>query len=182
MTRARQLLIALTLVIHGCGVTSTPPAVQSPPQPTAPAKTVAASKTPVATAPHAAPPPPTPAKAPPPLAKAPPTLEKAPPTAAAAPLDLKSLEQRLKDTGAIGVLTKLSLKNQVDDLVERFRAFHRGQKPPGLAELRPAFDLLVMKVLSLLQDKDAALAKDIDASRNAIWNVLTDREKLANFT
>ena len=105
---------------------------------------------------------------------------KAPP-AAPSPLDLKSLEQRLKESSAIGVLTKLSLKNQVDDLVQRFRAFHQGQRPPGLAELRPAFDLLLMKVLSLLQDKDVMLAKDIDASRNAIWGVLTDREKLARF-
>jgi len=79
------------------------------------------------------------------------------------------------------VLTKLSLKNQVDDLVQRFRAFHQGQRPPGLSELRPSFDLLLMKVLSLLQDKDVALAKDIDASRNAIWGVLTDREKLASY-
>ena len=81
----------------------------------------------------------------------------------------------------MGVLTKLSLKNQVDDLVQRFRAFHQGQRPPGLADLRPAFDLLLMKVLSLLQDKDVGLAKDIDTSRDAIWGVLTDREKLARF-
>jgi hypothetical protein len=185
---ARLRFIALTVLVGGCAATSTPPPVQAPPQPApaaatrppaapatqsppaaaAPAKTAAAAKAPVATAPRPAPAPPAPAKA--------------PPVPVAAPLDLKSLEQRLKDTAAIGVLTKLSLKNQVDDLVERFRAFHQGQRPPGLAELRPAFDLLVMKVLSLLQDKDAALAKDIDASRNAIWNVLTDRDKLATYT
>jgi hypothetical protein len=105
----------------------------------------------------------------------------APQIAAAPALDLKSLERRLKETGAIGVLTKLSLKNQVDDLVRAFRAFHQGQRPPVLAELRPAFDLLLMKVLSLLQDKDPALAKDIDGSRTALWGVLTDREKLASY-
>ena len=87
----------------------------------------------------------------------------------------------MKDTNAIGLLTKLSLKNQVDDLVTRFRAFHEGHKPPTLAELRPAFDLLLMKVLSLLQDKDTALAAEINASRDAIWSVLTDRDKLATY-
>lgn len=102
--------------------------------------------------------------------------------ATAGPLDLKSLEQRLKATNAIGVLTKLSLKNQVDDLVGRFRAFHQGQRPPTVGDLRPSFDLLLMKVLSLLQDKDVALAKDIDASREAIWAVLTDRNKLAQYS
>ncbi len=97
------------------------------------------------------------------------------------PLDLRSLEQRLKDSSAIGVLTKLSLKNQVDDLVQRFRAFHEGQRPPTLTDLRPAFELLLMKVLSLLQDHDAKLANDINASRDAIWGVLADRDKLAPF-
>lgn len=77
-------------------------------------------------------------------------------------------------------MTKLSLKNQVDDLVARFRAFHQGQRPPTLAELRRPFELLLMKALSLLQDKDAALARDIDASREAIWGVLSDRDKIAN--
>lgn len=109
----------------------------------------------------------------------------APPAVAARPspppLDLKSLEQRLKSTNAIGVLTKLTLKNQVDDLVARFRAFHDGRRPPTLGELRPAFELLLMKVLSLLQDQDTALAADINASREAIWGVLSDRERLSAY-
>jgi len=123
----------------------------------------------------AAPPP----KATPPKAPAP-APAKAP--AAAAPLDLRALEQRLKDTAAIGVLTKLSLKNQVDDLVARFKTYHAGARPPTLTELKPSFDLLLMKVLSLLQDKDSALARDINASRDAIWGVLTDKQKLAEIS
>jgi hypothetical protein len=112
---------------------------------------------------------------------APPKAPAAPVAAAPAkppPLDLKALEQRLRGTEAIGVLTKLSLKNQVDDLVARFKSFHAGQRPPTLSELRPAFELLLMKVLSLLQDHDKTLANDINASRDALWSVLTDREKL----
>ena len=96
-------------------------------------------------------------------------------------MDLKGLEQRLKGSDAIGVMTKLSLKNQVDDLIARFRAYHAGSRPPTLPELRPAFDLLVMKVLSLLQDKDAGLARDINASRDALWNVLADARQLAQY-
>jgi len=80
------------------------------------------------------------------------------------------------------VLTKLSLKNQVDDLVDRFKTFHAGQRPPTLTELRPAFDLLLMKVLSLLQDKDEPLARDIDASRDAIWGVLADHDKFVKYS
>ena len=70
----------------------------------------------------------------------------------------------------------------MDDLIAQFRAYHAGQRPPmTLAELRRPFELLLMKVLSLLQDKDTALARDINASKDAIWGVLTDRNKLAQF-
>jgi len=92
-------------------------------------------------------------------------------------LDLAGLERRLKDTHAIGLFTKLSLKNQVDDLLGAFRAFHGGQSQPPLAELRQRYDLLLLKVLTLLQDGDPPLASAISASREAIWGLLADRDK-----
>jgi hypothetical protein len=92
-------------------------------------------------------------------------------------LDLAGLEQRLKDTHAIGLFTKLSLKNQVDDLLGAFRAFHGGQTQPPLADLRQRYDLLLLKVLTLLQDGDPPLASAISASREAIWALLADRDK-----
>lgn len=95
-------------------------------------------------------------------------------------LDLSSLEKRLRDTTAIGAFTKLSLKNQVDDLLEQFTAFHAGRSEVKLATLREGFDLLLLKVLSLLQDKDPALARDISASRESLWNLLADPAKFAN--
>ena len=94
-------------------------------------------------------------------------------------LDLESLEQKIKETDAIGLMTKLSIKNQVDDLVERFRAYHDGQRPPTLPELRRPYELLLMKLLSLLQDRDPALARALDGSREAIWVVLSDRDKFS---
>jgi hypothetical protein len=97
-------------------------------------------------------------------------------------LDLKSLEKRLRDTKAIGVFTKLSLKNQVDDLLDQFRAFHQGKGGTDLAGLRQSYDLLIMKVLSLLQDSDAALARDIVTSREAIWSLLADSAKFATLS
>ncbi|MGH8713711.1 MAG: hypothetical protein ACREYB_06870, partial [Casimicrobiaceae bacterium] len=97
------------------------------------------------------------------------------------PLDLKSLETRLKETKAIGVLTKLSLKNQVDDLLAQFREFYQGKLKITLAELRRPFDLLMLKVLSLLQDSDPQLAAAIVASREAIWGILANRAKFASF-
>ncbi|HEX3633232.1 MAG TPA: hypothetical protein VHZ01_12040 [Casimicrobiaceae bacterium] len=124
------------------------------------------------------------AKAPPKPAAAPPAAKAAPaaPVAKAAPppLDLKALETELKETKAIGVMTKLSLKNQVDDLLSQFRDFYQGKLKTTLADLRRPFDLLVLKLLSLLQDSDPALAAAIVASREAIWGILSDRTKFAS--
>lgn len=102
--------------------------------------------------------------------------------AAAPPLDLGALETKLRQTKAIGAFTKISLKNEVDDLVAQFRAYYRGQAKFTLAQLRQSYDLLVMKVLSLLQDADPALAKSIVGSREAIWSILADPKKFAEAT
>jgi hypothetical protein len=105
------------------------------------------------------------------------------PAAQAAPkpasLDLNSLEQRLKDTRAIGVFTKLSLKNQVDDLLSELREFHQGSSQLAQPVLRQKYDLLILKVLSLLQNGDPPLAAAIAASREAIWQILMDPSKFA---
>jgi hypothetical protein len=89
------------------------------------------------------------------------------------------LEQRLRDTKAIGVFTKLSLKNQVDDLLTQFRAFHQGRAGAVLTELRERYNLLLLKVLSLLQGSDPVLAQAIAGSREAIWGLLADPAKFA---
>jgi hypothetical protein len=112
-----------------------------------------------------------------------------PPVAAATPapaappaeptLDLAGLEQRLRETDAIGVLTKLSIKNQVDDLLEEFRGFYKGQVKVPLAELRQRYELLLLKVVSLLQDADRQLASAINSSREAIWGILADPQKFS---
>lgn len=99
------------------------------------------------------------------------------PQAPAATLDFKSLETRLRQTKAIGVLTKISLKNQIDDLLDGFRAYHRRQDTARLADLRRNYDMLVLKVLALLQDSDPPLARDIVRSRAAIWHILEDPRK-----
>src|SRR5580698_1841399 len=105
------------------------------------------------------------------------------PAAAEAPktptLDLSSLEQRLKDTKAIGVFTKLSLKNQVDDLLGELRAFHKGAAKTPAAALRQKYDTLIMKVLTLLQNGDPQLAAAIASSREALWGILMDPQKFS---
>jgi hypothetical protein len=103
-----------------------------------------------------------------------------PPVAAAATartLDFASLGTRLRETKAIGVLTKLAVKNQADDLLEQFRAYHKRQSELTLVDLRGSYDLLVLKILSLVQDGDPPLATEIHRSRAAIWDILADQRK-----
>jgi hypothetical protein len=182
-------------------VAATPPAVESAPAAVAPAPPPAAALEPPQVAAHpvalappvaASPPPvvaPTPSPAPA-ASPAPTTVSKTPalpkpvsastPVKAAAPstLDLAALETRLRATRAIGVFTKLSLKNQVSDLLDQFKTFHHGGAPP-LTTLRQEYDLLLLKVLSLLQDNDASLANAVSASRESIWGILVDPAKFA---
>jgi hypothetical protein len=99
---------------------------------------------------------------------------------AAPTLDLATLEQRLRDTRAIGVFTKLSLKNQVDDLLNEFRTLYSGSSKHPPPELRQRYDALLLKVLGLLHDSDPALATAISSSREAIWGILADPDKFAN--
>lgn len=123
-----------------------------------------------------------PERTPPPSTEtaSPPETAVPPPAKPTATLDLTTLEQRLRDTKAIGVFTKLSLKNQVDDLLAEFREFHQNRDQTMLARLRQAFDLLVLKVLTLLQDGDPTLARDVSSSREALWNILIDPNKFQN--
>ena len=165
-----------------------PPAIQ-PVLPVEPAPTARASvpKVPATVAPATTAPPPKPppkpaaavASVPAPAQQVVPKAAAVPtaPQASPAPLDFKSLATRLRQTKAIGVMTKLALKNQVDDLVDKFRAYHKRQGTATLAELRRNYDMLLLKVLSLLQDSDPPLARDIVKSRAAIWSILEDPRK-----
>lgn len=98
---------------------------------------------------------------------------------AASTLDLDALEQRLKDTDAIGVFTKITLKNQVDDLLKRFKAYHESDGKTALTQLRQSYDQLLLKVNDVLKNGDPSLAGEIMGSREAIWGLLSDPVKFA---
>jgi hypothetical protein len=134
----------------------------------------------------AAPSKPQPAPAPKPSARtpAPPAASKVAPPVAKAPasaptLDLNALEAQLRATKAIGVFTKITLKNQVDDLLDRFGEYYEGKAKFTMTDLRRSYDLLMMKVLTLLQDEDQKLASAIVSSRQAIWDLLADPKTFA---
>ena len=148
---------------------ATPPAKPAPPTATAkPAPTKPATPAPTAKP-----------ATPPAQAAAKPTTPAPRATSPNPTLDLTALKEQLKSTKAIGVMTKLTLKNQVDDLLDGFRDLYAGKGKNTMPQLRQSYDMLMMKVLSLLQDKDQKLASDIVASREVIWGLLADPKKFA---
>jgi hypothetical protein len=120
----------------------------------------------------------------PPVAKTPAPIAQArkpsAPPGTAVTLDLNGLKTQLKETKAIGLFTKIALKNQVDDLLDQFRNYYQGKSKTDMMELRRSYNLLLLKVLSLLQNKDEKLASAIVSSREAIWNLLSDPKQFAN--
>jgi len=200
MPPVRKIGLIFILVTAGCagighapprepatsGAAQEAPVAVSPPEATArqdegaaekPPETQSAKDEAVAVKPEAPPAAPPVAESPGPAPKVKskaPVPEKPP---APPPLDLTSLEKRLRETDAIGVFTKLTLKNQVDDLLDRFQAHYEGRAKSTVPELRQPFDLLILKVLSLLQDRDSSLAGAILASREAMWGILADPVK-----
>ncbi|MBS0375694.1 MAG: hypothetical protein JSR73_14035 [Proteobacteria bacterium] len=159
-------------------VPASTPSAPVPAKPAASASPAPPAPRPRAPAPAAnAPSPPT-TVAPAPVAAAAPATSR--PPAGPPPLDLQTLEQRLRDTRAVGVFTKLSIKNQVDDLLTQFRSFHRGKVPPTLPDLRQKYEVLLLKVVTVVQDGDAPLAGAVASSREAIWGILSDPTKFAS--
>jgi hypothetical protein len=165
-TAARPAPPAAPAPAAASGASAAPPPAAKAAAPAANVPAPAAAKAPVAPA--------SVAQSPKPVA-----APVAAPPAAAAPLDLNALKEQLKETKAIGVFTKLTLKNQVDDLLQQFRDYYQGKVKLTLAELRRSYDLLLMKVLALLQDADQKLASAIVSSREAIWGLLADPKKFA---
>ena len=173
---------------------STNPSAAKDAVPSAPVTSAREASANEALAPAPAPPArsPSAAKAAAPPAKAPATVSVPPPAieqprkndapapaakAAVPPLDVTALKERLRETNAIGMFTKLALKNQVDDLLQQFRAHYLSGQKTDVAKLRQAYDMLVLKVLALIQDSDPALARSISGSREAIWGILADPVK-----
>jgi len=82
----------------------------------------------------------------------------------------------------MGSLTRLALRNQAEDLLQEFRTHYRSDRETRVTSLRQSYDMMVMKTLCLVQDDDPPLARTIFGSREAIWNVLADPEKIDSVT
>lgn len=104
------------------------------------------------------------------------TVEKnTPPAETPAPqLDMDALIERLKQTTAIGVLTKLVLRSNVNALIDEVKRYKRAKgTPTQLERIKAHFNGLLLKVLALL-DEDPKLAADIQCARDSLWHHLME--------
>ena len=82
--------------------------------------------------------------------------------------------------GPNSLLKIVSLKAKTLALfLDEFRKYYQGNSRIDMAELRRSYNLLLMKVLSLLQDEDKKLSSAIVSSREAIWDLLADPKRFA---
>jgi hypothetical protein len=92
--------------------------------------------------------------------------------------DLDALADRLSNSKHLGFLTKISLKQDIDRLLESIRKYHSGSGESSLEQARERYDVMVHKLIILLQDKE--LAKSIDDGREKIWAILSHEKKSAD--
>ncbi|MCI0347178.1 MAG: hypothetical protein L0221_17340 [Chloroflexi bacterium] len=95
-------------------------------------------------------------------------------------LDVATLRVRLKDTPAIGLVAKLRLKSEIEDLIDDLAAFHAGRADQALATLQSRYRGLVVRVVGLLERDDAPLAHDLSASTDHLWATLADPGQFAS--
>jgi hypothetical protein len=93
-------------------------------------------------------------------------------------LNLSQLADRLRETNAIPVFQKLELKGEIDNLLARFRAAQPGGREE-LSKLKAPYEAMVDKIYAMLK-KDPALGQDLLASRETIWEVLSDPTQVAS--
>jgi hypothetical protein len=94
-------------------------------------------------------------------------------------IDLDGLIDRISNSKSLGFFTKLSLKGDIDKLLDGLGGYHDNTKDATLPELRERYDVLVHKLVVLLQDEDQELVKTIRDGRERIWSILTDKKKFA---
>jgi len=89
-------------------------------------------------------------------------------------VDFKALEQRLKQTDAIGFFTKLAIRNDILDLMDNIKRYRKqALLNVKMKEIRSRFDGLLLKIIALL-DHDPELSRDLYVGRESIWESLLE--------
>jgi len=101
-------------------------------------------------------------------------VQKEKPPVKVANVDFKVLKERLKDTDAIGFFTKLAIRNDIVDLMDKIKQYRKkSQLKAKMKEIRSSFDGLLLKIIALLEG-DPNLSRDLYVGRESIWESLLE--------
>jgi len=93
-------------------------------------------------------------------------------------VDFETLEKRIRKTNAIGGFAKLKLSGDINKMVADLKTFHAGNSTLALEQHREQYDLLYMKVVSQVQDKDPELFHQLCNAWEPLWAALQDESNL----
>jgi hypothetical protein len=89
-------------------------------------------------------------------------------------IDMEILTSRLKKTKAIGLFTKLAIRNDVSDLMNDVKRYRKkSMLAARIKEIRESFEGLLMKIIALLDD-DPELSRAMYVGRESIWKSLLE--------
>jgi len=89
-------------------------------------------------------------------------------------VDYKELKERLKNTAAIGFFTKLAIRNDIVDLIDKIKQYRKkSMLKAKRKEIRASFDGLLLKIIALLEE-DPDLSRDLYVGRESIWESLLE--------
>ncbi len=93
-------------------------------------------------------------------------------------VDFEILEQRIRKTKAMGGLAKLKLSSDIKKMVADLKTYHAGDSVHTLEQHRQQYDLLYMKVVSQVQDKDPELFHQLCNAWDPLWAALQEESNL----
>ena len=87
-------------------------------------------------------------------------------------VSMEVLKQRLKNSNAIGMFSKLEIRSDIVGLADDIHRYRtQGVLESRLGEVRNDFDGLIVKIVKMLE-ADPVLSRDIYAGRESIWSSL----------
>jgi hypothetical protein len=94
--------------------------------------------------------------------------------------DLEALVDRISHSKALGFFTKLSLKLDIDGFLKMVKEYHdKGGAEETLEQLHERYEVMVHKLVVLLQNEDEELVESIEDGRDKLWARLADAKKFA---
>jgi len=92
-------------------------------------------------------------------------------------LDLGSLEAKIRNTDAMDLFAKISLKSELSSLMDEVARCQLTKNAAGLKQQRARLEKLIDETVALLRKGDVSLADEVNRSRDAVWSFLNRPER-----